>query len=210
MSEAPPFRDPTLLSRIAMGLLAAHGLGSLWLTLSIAFRTWILDSATLFAMEGTMLTLLQVVYLLNIVAFLSWFYRVYANLAALGGAPTRSAGFAVGCWFIPIGGLWLPCQTATEIWRESAGPPSHDPDAPSRERGGSLVIAWWTFFIGRVFVNAALSLANRQFADLETINTLALGSNAMMVIAAVLAILLVLRVTRRQLETAGSSGPLVF
>jgi hypothetical protein len=50
---------------------------------------------------------LELMYLLlfvcTAVVFLVWFYRVHANLTALGAGPLKyTSGWAVGCWFVPI------------------------------------------------------------------------------------------------------------
>lgn len=57
---------------------------------------------------------------LTIIAFLLWFYRVHRNLPALRAEHLKfTPGWAVGGWFVPVIGLFLPYQVMREVLRES-------------------------------------------------------------------------------------------
>lgn len=195
------FRDPSSLAKIVAGLLAVQAVIVLWLCGSIAFRTWIVHVDALWTLENQLVTVDQIAFWITAPLFLWWFSCVHGNLVTLGATPRHDAGgFPVFCWFIPVVGLWLPYQVAVDIWRNSAGPPSDDPDAPSREQGQELVLAWWICFMAQR-CSGILLAPMRLSSDVDMINATAVASNALAFVAAVLAILVVLRVTRRQLAT---------
>lgn len=207
MSE-PKFRDPRILAKVTVVLLGAQALALGWLIVSIAFRTWISDSDALWGLEERLVVAVDGAYWVTTIVFLAWFYRMHQNLPALGAPSSCGPGFAVVCWFIPLAGLWLPCKATEELWCSSDGEPSDDPDAPSPRRGLGLVWAWWGFFVARS-ISAAVSNV-RPASSYETVNTIAIGANAVALTAAVLAILVVSRITRRQMTTVARSAPLVF
>lgn len=54
------------------------------------------------------------------VLFIIWFHRAYGNADIFNpGAVTRSRGWAIGAWFIPIGNLFIPYKMAKEMWAAS-------------------------------------------------------------------------------------------
>jgi hypothetical protein len=72
--------------------------------------------------------------------FLVWLYRASGNAHASGCPQRRSAGWAVGGWFVPVIFLWFPYQAVCDIWR--AGQP------PERRTGIPwLVVAWWACWL---------------------------------------------------------------
>ena len=161
----------------------------------------------------------SVAYLGAIIAFLVWFRRAYRNLGPLGaGTPRFAYGWAVGAWFVPILNLWRPKQIANDIWRAS------DPDLPPGDHdwGGRPVPAllhwWWAFFllsdvVGNISVR--LFLRSETLSEQITASQLSIATDAVSIVAAVLAILVVRAITRRQDERierqagplADSSGP---
>lgn len=72
------------------------------------------------------------------VIFIVWFHRAATNGRDLGISARRSPGWAVGGWFIPIGNLFLPFQSASDFF-----PLGH----PDRK----IVGQWWGFYIGSGF-----------------------------------------------------------
>jgi len=75
------------------------------------------------------------------ILFLVWVYRAASNLRALGRTGmTFSPGWCVGCFFVPVVGLFTPYKAVAEIAILS------DP----RESGvaPASVLAWWLLFIG--------------------------------------------------------------
>ena len=143
------------------------------------------------------------------VAFLMWLHRASKNLRALGNPSQRiefTPGWAVGWFFIPFANLVMPYKAVREVWEKSdpavrtgddlmfAGPSS----AP-------LLLGWWVTFIasnvagnisGRLMETAHTDSALRFTAGVDLIASL------LAVVAAVLAILVVRDIDRRQAERA--------
>src|SRR5262249_14954994 len=117
-----------------------------------------------------------------------------------------TTGWAIGAWFVPILNLWRPKQIANDIWRAS------DPAAPPEQESTwrdkatpALLSAWWILFIvSSQLGNAAAraSFAGDQATDVRNADYADVASLALDVAAAVLAILVVLRLTRRETERA--------
>ena len=149
------------------------------------------------------------VFIALVVAFLLWLHRASRNLRALGNPAQRiefTPGWAVGWFFIPFANLVMPYKAVREVWEKSdpavrtgddlmfAGPSS----AP-------LLLGWWVTFIasnvagnisGRLMENAHTDSALRFTAGVDLIASL------LAVVAAVLAILVVRDIDRRQTERA--------
>ena len=73
------------------------------------------------------------------ILFLIWFHRAATVARRIGRRARRSPGWAVGGWFIPIGNLFLPYQSARDLFR---------PDDPDRRTAGR----WWTAYLTAGFV----------------------------------------------------------
>ena len=127
-----------------------------------------------------------------VVCFIRWEYRVARNAKRLG-TPAFSPWWAVGWWFVPVANLVMPRRVMAELWRASA------PDGSS---GPVYLGAWWGigvggFLLGRLAggVSASATTASvLQLADVVDI-----VSNALLIVATLLAMKLVGDLTRRQL-----------
>ncbi|MFE9169985.1 DUF4328 domain-containing protein [Streptomyces kebangsaanensis] len=141
----------------------------------------------------------QVVALIaSCVVFLCWFHRVRANAEVFD--PSRHSmkrGWAIGAWFVPVVNLWFPRRITLEIWDASS-----PTDRPSSH---GLVNAWWTLWI---IAQVADRVVSRTYSRAETAEELRnaaaqlLFVDVAMIAAAVLAVLVVLRLTRMQHEKA--------
>jgi hypothetical protein len=80
------------------------------------------------------------------VLFLIWFHRAATIAARLGRPARRSPGWAVGGWFIPIGNLFLPYQSARDLFR------------PFEQRRRRLVGRWWAAYLLAGFVSLPLAV----------------------------------------------------
>ncbi|HEV2754155.1 MAG TPA: DUF4328 domain-containing protein [Actinomycetota bacterium] len=151
--------------------------------------------------------LLQLVgVLIAAIPFLVWFRRAYRNLGALGVRLLRfKPGWAVGSWFVPILGLFRPKAIANDIWRAT------DPalaaeieEPPPWGRVSPLLTFWWIAYLvsgflygmgssidERATIDEILSQAQR-YAVADTIS----------VIAGILAIMVVRRITDRMHQRA--------
>jgi hypothetical protein len=156
------------------------------------------------------------VYVASIVLFIRWFHRAYSNLPALGSELRFKRGWAIGGWFVPIMWFWRPKQIANDIWRGT------DPSTRSlhitKTDVAPLVGIWWAAWIiaGVVFTRSSLAYASTPTAleagvsamlgdtadaeDIRRAGVLDLVANGIDIAAAVLAILVVQRMTSRQSE----------
>ena len=166
------------------------------------------EQATLLQMLSAGVALLfLVVYIGCIVAFCFWIHRAYRNLRALGNPQTsleHSPGWAVGFFFIPFANLVMPYRVVKEIWVKS------DPRVRTQQDylyappvSTALVLAWWLMWIAsNVLVNGAdrLSGGSTDPSTLAWMANLDIVANSARVVAAVLAILVVRGIDRRQEE----------
>ena len=154
-----------------------------------------------------MTILLFFVYIPTVVSFLMWLHRASRNLQSLGSYNQRfSPGWAVGWWFIPIMWFFRPYQVVAEVWRGS------NPNAPldvdwKRGAVSALLGWWWGLWIVQnlsPFVGGySFGFAGSFDLDLTPSSgalQLDLLSSALAILAGVLAILVVLQITRRQEE----------
>ena len=186
-SSFQPYISPRELGLAASLLLATTSavsvIEALFLSDFVAFDGWANDLRVRYSVGFYGL----LAFTLTTAVFLGWFHRSYRNLAALGVRDRQfSPASAVGCWFVPVAGLWKPYRAATEIWR--AGDPAAV--GPS-----NLIRLWWAaWLISLVLFNvAAFSSVDNDFVSSQG----ALSAQAT-VLAAVLAILVIRSVSARQ------------
>jgi hypothetical protein len=138
------------------------------------------------------------------VLFVVWLFRAAKDNEALDRQSPRFApGWAVGAWFIPLANFVLPVMLVQDLWRGSDPTHSRGDTNWRRARGSALVGAWWAAWL-LSFVRFAASGAGfngrGSLADIERSNTIAFVGVGITAIAAVLALLVVHGLTRRQLE----------
>ncbi|MEU2242654.1 DUF4328 domain-containing protein [Streptomyces sp. NPDC018338] len=143
--------------------------------------------------------LLQILLLLaTATVFIIWFHRLRKNAEVWAGdLQGRTPGWAIGGWFIPLANLWIPHGVAADIWRASRAEPS----AADRRGELGLLHAWWAAFVVDTIV---ARVAGRVYDRAETFEEYAsaanwlVASDALDIVAAVLAILFVRRLTSMQ------------
>lgn len=164
------------------------------------------------------------------VTFLMWLWRAYGNLRALGMQDQRlKRGWVIGGWFIPIANFVFAILLLADIDRAS------DPSAPAvrsprwwTERPiSALTWLWWAFYVGGgVVYNTAIqsvsgdarytptptespsSMIRHMFdVPLHTSfwTTLPLGG-ALLAVSALLAALMIHRITRNQVARFEAYG----
>src|SRR5262245_52254127 len=135
------------------------------------------------------------------VVFIWWFRRAYANLIRLGVSPLRwRIGWATGFWLIPLVNLVQPKRIANDIWRGS------DPALPAQSTLPSTSVpwfyeAWWTTFIIAGFFGRIAFQHSRDADTLSSISSASLllvASDALDIVAALLAAIVVYRTAARQ------------
>ena len=147
--------------------------------------------------------LIQIAVLIaTAIAFLMWLHRVRRNLTALGAKGLRfSPGWSVGWWFVPIMNVFRPFQIVNETWQAS-DPGAAGDDWPSA-RYAPLIGGWWVLFLISGFVgNYATRMVMRgdTASELIAASWVYVGSEGLAIPAAILAILLVRGINRRQEE----------
>ncbi|WP_327343861.1 DUF4328 domain-containing protein [Streptomyces europaeiscabiei] len=140
----------------------------------------------------------------TIAVFLVWFHRVRVNAEVFdpSGHGLRR-GWAIGGWFVPPVLLWFPRRIALDCWGASS--PREKP------RSHSLVNAWWALWLISLVVR---EVADKAYYEAETASDhrsaalQMLFADTVEIVAAVLAVLFVLALTRMQ-DDKVRSGPLV-
>jgi hypothetical protein len=100
-------------------------------------------------------------------------------------------GWAIGSWFVPILNAFRPKQIANDIWRASG--------QPEDARVPLFVHLWWAFWLIGTFGENAYGRMTEETVGQERFATgVLVVTEVAEILAGVLAILLVSRVTRRQ------------
>ncbi|HEX4292885.1 MAG TPA: DUF4328 domain-containing protein [Rhizomicrobium sp.] len=106
--------------------------------------------------------------MLVLVTFLIWVYRTSANVHALGARNLNaSAGFAVGTYFIPIVGLFLPPINMSEVFRAS----QNAADWPAQKKT-PLVPLWWLFRLSSSILAIAIFFARDMGKSIDFLESL--------------------------------------
>jgi hypothetical protein len=138
----------------------------------------------------------------TIVAWCMWQFRARSNLDAFGaGGLAISPGWSVGWWFIPLANLVMPFRAMSELWRASGSVEWQ------RKPGSALLGLWWAALIAGWLISQSAN----SFVGQSTGRVLTLGGTIVsirwvmvgqlvMAVAALLAILVVREIDRRQTE----------
>ncbi|MBN3932583.1 DUF4328 domain-containing protein [Streptomyces verrucosisporus] len=134
------------------------------------------------------------------IPFLMWFHRSRLNAQTFDAASQRmGAGWAVGGWFVPVVNLWFPKKIANDIWDASTPP---GPDGTVRERlPGGLLNCWWLLWLLTCVIGGIAAEGYEDawsLGEIEGAVSFYLFADGVDILAAVLAILVVHRVTAMQ------------
>jgi uncharacterized protein DUF4328 len=198
------------------GLLACFGLAMSALVaaalLAIFISEWLivdfLTRAYLVVWSDSLYVAMNGSRLATAIPFLTWEYRAYRNLPALGHRRL-DANFVwvVVCWFVPIMNWFCPYQVMAELyWRSN---PNQD-SAPVNGHPTVVVKLWWAAWL----IGVAISLRDRLFnapAETQAAEFL-LQANYVAyllatIVSAALAIYLVRTIDHRQLLRFRQSSP---
>ncbi|MCZ7458439.1 DUF4328 domain-containing protein [Streptomyces sp. WMMC940] len=149
-----------------------------------------------YAMAGS-----SVLYVAAVVAagtlFIVWFHRVRQNAEVFApDAQRRTPGWAIGAWFIPIANLWIPRGIAADVLRASRTDPYG-----GEAKGRGLLNAWWGAWVWSMVFDRYASRTYDRAQDPEAIHdaaALVLAGAGFDIVAAVLAVLFVRRLTSMQ------------
>ncbi|MEU4120601.1 DUF4328 domain-containing protein [Kitasatospora sp. NPDC028055] len=135
------------------------------------------------------------------VTFLSWFHRVRVNAEWLSPRGHRhSRGWAIGGWFTPVIFLWFPWRIACDIWQAGVRPDASGVRTPLPT---TLINLWWVSFC---LANMVDALGNQDIDAARYPDAYQQGaawliaSDVLELVAAVLAVLVVSKVTAMQEE----------
>lgn len=140
-----------------------------------------------------------------IVVYLIWFQRMRVNAEVFNpSGHSKRRAWVIWGWFVPIANLWFPRRVMLDIW---------DASTPVGSRGShGLVNAWWTLWVISLIADRAGSTSYRNAEtpqEIQDATSQIMLADVTDIAAAVLAILVVLRLTRMQNEKAyQGQGPL--
>lgn len=145
----------------------------------------------------------------TVVLFLCWFHRVRVNAEVFApDGHSKSRGWAIGGWFVPIANLWFPRRIAVDIWDASSGD-RWLPGAGREHKRRTLLNAWWTMWLTTGIFG---QIASRQYQAAEEPEKIKqavvslMASDLINIAAAVVAMFFVRRLTAMQ-DALARSGP---
>ncbi|WP_065490432.1 DUF4328 domain-containing protein [Streptomyces sp. PTY087I2] len=144
-----------------------------------------------------------VTLLATAVVFIIWFHRTRRNAEVFDPSVQRMGpGWAVGGWFVPVANFWFPYRVASGVWEASA---QTRPDGGWRTVPRTPLNLWWGAWVASLLFTRVTGSMWERAEDPEAIvraGGLVAASDAVDIVAAVLAILYVRAVTRMQVERA--------
>ena len=205
-----PLQSVALFAELLFGLFVLGSVVSL--IAGVAYRNGLLELAAGRAIsiddvilgEERYLAAIGVVsigYVVLSVVFVTWFWRAYSNLAALGRTRSRGAGWAIGAWFIPLAGLVIPYGIGAEIWTQSKPEPGGV--TVRRDPNMEPVISWWALFVIMSLINqAGLFLAGdeQDAGELAAFVGIDMVASVVSIAAAIAAVRFIRLATARQQE----------
>lgn len=141
--------------------------------------------------------------------FIWWFQRTYGNLSALGASDLRyTHGWSMGAWFVPFLNLVRPVQIANDTWQGSdpALSATVGPDWRTGTRSAIVGVWWAAFLISGVVDRIGSSRPTATLSQIVSSDRFLMASNVVEAVAAALAIVFVLQLTRRQATRAAEVG----
>jgi Domain of unknown function (DUF4328) len=154
--------------------------------------------------QGTIGLVQLVLVIAAAVVFIRWMHAAYRNIYLVAPGERRySPGWAIGSWFVPIMNLFRPKQMVNDIWRAGGR------DAADAQPG-ALMLGWWLLWVLSSFIVnfAARSYMRADTAEeIKTGTILYLVSDAMSVVCAILAIVIVRKGTDRLDAKAAAVPP---
>ncbi|ROV67524.1 DUF4328 domain-containing protein [Streptomyces globisporus] len=137
------------------------------------------------------------------VVFIIWFHRTRRNAEVFDASVQRMGpGWAVGGWFVPVANFWFPYRVASGVWEASA---QTSRDGGWRTVSRTPLNLWWgAWVVSLLFTRVTERLWDRAVGAEEVVRAggLLAASNAVDIVAAVLAVLYVRAVTGMQVERA--------
>jgi len=145
---------------------------------------------------------LLVLSLATAVVFIIWMFRAAQNNAALGREhPRFGPGWAIGGWFIPFAFFVIPVLVMQDLWRGSTTLTARG-DMRWKIADRSALVGWWWAALLLSLLSGTIDSnhPDTTLSDLRAADTLSIIGTCFRVAAAVLAILVVRKLTERQEE----------
>jgi hypothetical protein len=140
----------------------------------------------------------------TVVVFCMWLYRCCKNLKAFGTPRNRinfSPGWTVGSFFVPFANLVIPYRAIKELWQNSQVGTSFMTSPPA------WFPIWWTFWLLSNFAsNIDFRLSFNEKVPREYAAIAGVAANSLTIVAAILAIVIVSEIDKRQEEASKSLG----
>ena len=149
-----------------------------------------------------------IIYVATVVFFCMWLYRAYDNLRPLNAwrRLDHSPGWAVGSFFIPFVNWVVPYRAVKEVWQKS-GP--QDEALFSEPSPPAWFPIWWAFWLLSSFAgNISMRVSFNENVDLTTSTIISIVANALGIVAALLAYVVVEAIDVRQERTSATLGNL--
>ncbi|MFG2119157.1 DUF4328 domain-containing protein [Streptomyces sp. NPDC048710] len=144
----------------------------------------------------------SVLWLVCAVVFLVWFYRARVNAEVFSpDGHSKARAWTIAGWVVPIANFYFPRRIALDVWDAS-----HPVGVRARH---GLINAWWGFWLLSTAVGRLMQSEYEAARTAPAIRDAALHvmiADGVDILAAALAVLLVLRLTRMQHEKA-LAGP---
>lgn len=149
-------------------------------------------------MQAMLQLLVLVLFVADTILFCMWIYRTASNNLALGAQKQEfTPGWAVGYMFIPVINLVMTYRSVLEVWSTS-----HDPSGQTAAPRPFPVLWWWiTYLFSGLILYIASQVAGdppRKFPDILHGNVVDIVGLAIRLVAAVLFMLIVWKVSRLQ------------
>lgn len=124
---------------------------------------------------------------------LKWIYRVNRNAHAFARGLTISPPWAVGWFFVPVATLWKPYEAISEAWQASERPKGWR-TAPKP----GFLGWWWAAWLISNFLGSVSNIVARATPDIATNSTVMIIGGLAGMVAAVLFIRVVGRLSSLQ------------
>jgi Domain of unknown function (DUF4328) len=136
------------------------------------------------------------------ILFIRWLRAAYRNADVVApGLRRYKHGWAIGAWFVPFLNLWRPKQIVNDVWRAGGS------------RGASEPLPWWldVWWAGWICSNILSQVASRLDRDsIESVRAAGrvdIANASFEAFVAVIALVVVLRVTDRLDGKGAALGP---
>lgn len=151
-----------------------------------------------------------IVLIVTMVCFVIWLWRARTNSERIFPdnihAHRRARAWVILGWIIPIVSFWFPKQIVDDVWRTSD---KNDPPGTALEflRPTGLVTAWWLVFVAYQWGGNAverMGLRAETAEELRTAAAVAVWMAPVGIASAILAIVVVHRITTMQENSIGA------